>query len=86
MVVCNSSRLNFVSELQWTRVRPSLNYDSQVLAGSGKVRVVNTEVGWFDHFLELAVVGKYKKVKHVIRKWRFNRFQNDEVRQVIKLH
>ena len=91
LVVCNGR--TFVCEPEWTRVRPSLNQksiidyiitDTQVLAGSGKVCVVNTDIGCSDHFLvwlELGLVGKHKhKSKRVVRRWRLDRFEDDEVK------
>ena len=87
LVVCNGR--TFVSEPEWTRVRSSLHQesiidsDTQVLAGSGKVCVVNTDIGCSDHFLvwmELGLVAKHKqKSKRVIRRWRLDRFE-DEVK------
>ena len=54
------------------------------MAESGKVNVVNTDIGCSDHFLvwmELGVVAKCKKrSKRVIRRWRLDRFQNDEIK------
>lgn len=46
--------------------------------------VVNTDIGCSDHFLvwlELGLVGKHKhKSKRVVRRWRLDRFEDDEVK------
>ena len=91
LVVCNGR--TFVSEPEWTRVRSSLNQrsiidyiiaDTQILAGSGKVCVDSTDIGCSDHFLvwmELGLVAKHKhKSNRVIKRWRLDRFEDEEVK------
>ena len=91
LVACNGRM--FVSEPEWTRVRPSLKQksiidyiitDTEMMAASGNVCVVNTDIGCSDHFLvwmELGIVAKRKhKSKRVIRRWRLDRFEDDEVK------
>ena len=92
LVICNSRK--FVSEPEWTRVRPSLNQksiidyivtDTQTLAASGHVNVDRTDIGCSDHslvWMELGRIVKNKrKAKRVIRKWRVDRFENEEIKQ-----
>ena len=82
-----------MSEPEWTRVRSSLNQkfiidyiitDTQILAGSGKVWVDNTDIGCSDHVLvwmELGLVAKHKhKSNRVIKRWRLDRFEDEEVK------
>ena len=91
LVACNGR--TFVAEPEWTRVRPSLKQksvidyiitDTEVLAESGELCVVNADIGCSDHFLvwmELGMVAKRKyKKRCVIRRWRLDRFEDDEVK------
>ena len=91
MVVCNGRK--FMVEPEWTRVRPSLKQksiidyiitDPQLMAVSGNVHVDNTDIGCSDHFLVWMELGRtaknFKKEKRVIRRWRLERFDEDEVR------
>ena len=91
LVVCNGKTI--VSEPEWTRVTPSLRQksiidyiisDSQLLSRSGNVRVVNTDIGCSDHFLVWMGLGIFAKNKYkckcVLRRWRLDRFENDEVK------
>ena len=91
LMICNGRKL--VSEPEWTRVRPSLKQksiidyiitDAQLLEVSGNVHVDRTDIGSSDHFLvwmELGPATKTsKKRKHVIRRWRLDRFGDDEVK------
>ena len=80
-------------EPEWTRVRPSLKQksiidyvitDTQLMAVSGDVHVDPTDIGCSDHFLVWVELGRAaknsKKGKHVIRRWRLDRFGDDEVK------
>ena len=91
LVVCNGRKL--VVEPEWTRVRPSLKQksiidyviaDAQLMAVSGDVHVDTTDIGCSDHFLVWVELGRAaknsKKGKHVIRRWRLDRFGDDEVK------
>ena len=54
------------------------------MAVSGNVHVDNTDIGCSDHFLVWMELGRtaknFKKEKRVIRKWRLERFDEDEVK------
>ena len=91
LMICNGSKL--VSEPESTRVRPCLKQksiidfiitDAQLLEVSGNVHVDGTDIGSSDHFLvwmELERATKTsKKRKRVIRRWRLDRFGDDEVK------
>ena len=91
MVVCNGRK--FKLEPEWTRVRPSLKQksvidyiitDPQLMAVSGNVHVDNTDIGCSNHFLVWMELGRtaknFKKEKRVIRRWRLERFDEDEVK------
>ena len=93
MVVCNGRK--FMLEPEWTRVRPSLKQksiidyiitDPQLMAVSGNLHVDNTDihVGCSDHFLVWMELGRtaknFKKEQRVIRRWRLERFDEDEVK------
>ena len=91
LVVCNGRKL--VVEPEWTRVRPSLKQksiidyviaDAQLMAVSGDVHVDTTDIGCSDHFLVLVELGRAaknsKEGKCVIRRWRLDRFGDDEVK------
>ena len=91
LMICNGRKL--VSEPEWTRVRPCLKQksrldfiitDAQLLEVSGNVHVDGTDIGSSDHFLvwmELDRATKTsKKRKRVIRRWRLDRFGDDEVK------
>lgn len=91
LVICNGRQL--VSEPEWTRVRPSLKQksvidyvitDSQLMKESGAVQVDSMDVGSSDHFLvwlELGRTAKFvNKGKRVIRRWRLDKFVDDEVK------
>ena len=91
LVVCNGRSL--VVEPEWTRVRPTLKQmsiidyvitDAQLMAASGNVQVENTDIGCSDHFLVWMELGRIanrsKKEKRVIRRWRLDRFTNEEVK------
>ena len=90
-MICNGRKL--VSEPEWTRIRHSLKKksiidyiitDAQLLEVSGNVHVDGTDIGSSDHFLvwmELSRATKTsKKRKCVIRRWRLDRFGDDEVK------
>ena len=90
LVVCNGRSL--VVEPEWTRVRPTLKQmsiidyvitDAQLMAASGKVQVDNTDIGCSDHFLVWMELGRItnrsRKEKRVIKRWRLDRFANEEV-------
>ena len=92
-MICNGRKL--VSEPEWTMVRLSLKQksiidyiiiltDAQLLQVSGKMYVDSTDIGSSDHFLvwmELHRASKTsKKRKSVIRRWRFDRFGDDEIK------
>ena len=90
-MICNGRKL--VSEPEWTRVRPSLKQksiidyiitDAQLLEVSGNVHVDGTDIGSSDHFLVWMELGRAtktsKKRKSVIRRWRLDRFGDDEVK------
>ena len=55
--------------------------DAQLMASSGNVQVVNTDIECSDHFLvwmELGrIVNRSRKEKCVIRRWRLDRFTNE---------
>ena len=91
LVVCNGRKL--VVEPEWTRVRPSLKQksiiyyvitDAQLMAESGNVHVDTIDIGCSDHFLVWVELGRAaknsKKGKRVIRRWRLDRFGDDEVK------
>ena len=92
LAVCNSCELTV--EPQWTRARPSLKQksiidytvtDSNLLQVLGSVQVDTTDIGKSDHFLVWMELGRTveatKHQKRVIKKWRIERFQDEEVRQ-----
>ena len=75
------------------QVRPSLKQksiidyvitDAQLMAVSGNVHVDTTDIGCSDHFLVWVELGRAaknsKKGKRVIRRWRLDRFGDDEVK------
>ena len=78
-------------EPQWTRARPSLkqksiiDYIVNLLQVSGSVQVDTVDIGKSDHFLVWMELGRTvkttKQQKRVIKKWRIERFQDEEVRQ-----
>ena len=91
LVICNGRQL--VLEPEWTRVRPSFDQksvidfivtDVQLMRESGEVIVDSTDIGVSDHllvWLELGRVAKCcRKQKRTIRKWRLDRFAEDEVK------
>ena len=50
------------------------------MAVSGNVHVDNTDIGCSDHFLVWMELGRTaKNEKRVIRRWRLERFDEDEV-------
>ena len=49
------------------------------MAVSGNVYVDNTDIGCSDHFLG-RTAKNFKKEKRVIKRWRLERFDEDEVR------
>ena len=82
-----------VSEPEWTRIRPSLKQksiidyiitDAQLLEVSGNVHMNGTDIGSLDHHLVWMELGRAsktsKKRKRVIRRWRLDRFGDDEVK------
>ena len=90
LVVCNGRE--FTVEPQWTRARPSLKQksiidyivtDSNLLQVSGSVQVDTVDIGKSDHFLVWMELGRTvkttKQQKRVIKKWRIERFQDEEV-------
>ena len=93
LVVCNGRE--FTVEQQWTRARPSLKQksiidyivtDSNLLQVSGSLQVDTVDIGKSDHFLVWMELGRTtvkttKQQKRVIKKWRIERFQDEEVRQ-----
>ena len=92
LVVCNGRE--FTVEPQWTRARPSLKQksiidyivtNSNLLQVSGSVQVDTVDIGKSDHFLVWMELGRTvkttKQQKRVIKKWRIERFQDEEVRQ-----
>ena len=91
LLACNSRKL--VTEPEWTRVRPSLKQksiidyiitDEPLMKILGDVQVDSTDIGCSDHYLvwmELGMSGKFnKKRKRVIRRWRLDRFELEDVR------
>ena len=91
LVICNGRQL--VIEPEWTRVRSSLKQrsvidyvitDSQLMKESGVVQVDSTDIGASDHFLVWIELGRttkcIKKGKRVIRRWRLDRFVDDDVK------
>ena len=84
LVGCNGRQLG--SEPEWTRVRPSksvIDYilmDEQLMAVSGNMIVDSTDIGCSDHFLVWMEMGRKEKVKHVLRRWRLERFDDVKVR------
>ena len=82
-----------MTEPEWTRIRPSLKQksiidyiitDAQLLKVSGNVHVDGTDIGSSDHLLVWMELGRAsktsKKRKRVIRRWRLDRFGDDEVK------
>ena len=76
-----------------TRIRPSLKQksiidyiitDAQLLEVSGNVHVDGTDIGSSDHLLVWMELGRAskasKKRTRVIRRWRLDRFEDDEVK------
>ena len=91
LMICNGIKL--VSEPEWTRIRRSLKQksiidyiitDAQLLEVSGNVHVDGTDIGSSDHLLIWMELGRAsktsKKRKRVIRRWRLDRFGDDEVK------
>ena len=88
LVVCNGRSL--VLEPEWTRVRPQMSIiyyvitDAQLMAASGTIQVDNTDSGCSDHFLVWMELGRItnrsRKEKHIIKRWRLDRFANEEVK------
>ena len=91
LMICNGRKL--VTEPEWTRIRPSLKQksiidyiitDAQLLEVSGNVHVDGTDIGSSDHLLVWMELGRAsktsKKRKRVIRRWRLDRFGDDEVK------
>ena len=91
LMICNGRKLVF--EPEWTRIRPSLKQksiidyiitDAQLLEVSGNVHVDRMDIGSSDHFLVWMELGRAtkssKKRKRVIRRWRLDRFGDDEVK------
>ena len=89
LMICNGRKV--VSEPEWTRIRPSLKQksvigyiitDGQLLEVSGNVHVDGTDIGSSDHLLVWMELGRAsktsKKRKRVIRRWRLDRFGDDE--------
>ena len=70
-------------ELVKAKVHNSIT-DPQLMAVSGNVHVDNTDIGCSDHFLVWMELGRtaknFKKEKRVIRRWRLERFDEDEVK------
>ena len=91
-VVCKGRKL--VVEPEWTRVRPSLKQKSKIItdpplmAVSRNVHVDNTDIGCSDHFLAWMELGRtaknFKKETREIRRWRLERFEEDEVKLALK--
>ena len=54
------------------------------MAAFGKVQVDNTDIGCSDHFLVWIELGRLtnrsRKEKQVIKRWRLDRFTNEEVK------
>ena len=82
-----------MSEPEWTRIRPSLKQksiidyiitDAQLLEVSGYVHVDGTDIGSSDRFLVWMELGQASKIckkrKRGIRRWRLDRFGDDEVK------
>ena len=93
LMICNGRKL--VSEPEWTRFRPSLKQKYiidyiithvQLLEVSGNVHVDGTDIGSLDHLLVWMKLGRVsktsKKRKRVIRRWRLDRFGDDEVKLI----
>ena len=91
LMICNGRKL--VTEPEWTRIRPSLKQksiidyiitDAQLLEVSGNVHVDGTDIGSSDHLLVWMELGRASKIskkrKRVIRRWRLDRFGDDEVK------
>ena len=91
LMICNGRKL--VSEPELTRVRSSLKQksiidyiltDAQLLEVSGNVHVDGTDIGSSDHLLVWMELGRAsktsKKRKRVIRRWRLDRFGDDELK------
>ena len=90
LVSCNGR--TFVTEPEWTRIRPSLKQksiidyiitDMQMLKRSGRLCVDRTDIGISDYFLLSLELGRltkcHTKGKHVIKKWRLDRFDDKEI-------
>ena len=92
LVSCNGR--TFVTEPEWTRIRPGLkqksiiNYihvitDMQMLKKSGKLCVDRTDIEISNHFLLCLELGRltkrHTKGKRVIKKWRLDRFDDKEI-------
>ena len=90
LVSCNGR--TFVTEPEWTRIRPGLKQksiidyiitDMQMLKKSGKLCVDRTDIGISDHFLLWLELGRltkrHTKGKRVIKKWRLDRFVDKEI-------
>ena len=81
-----------MTEPEWTRIRLDLKQksiidyiitDMQMLKKSGKLCVDRTDIGISDHFLLWLELGRltkrHSKGKHVIKKWRLDRFDDKEI-------
>ncbi len=92
LVVCNGRE--FTVQPQWTRARTSLKQksitdyivtDFNLFQVSGSVQVDTVDIGKSDHFLVWMELGRTvkttKQQKRVIKKWRIEWFQDEEVRQ-----
>ena len=71
-------------ELEQKSIIDFIITDPQLMAVSGNVHVDNTDIGCSDHFLVWLELGRtaknFKKEKRVIRRWRLERFDDDEVK------
>ena len=91
LMVCNSR--NLVSELEWIRVRSSLNTfyiitDAAILEVLSNMHVEDTDI-CTDHFLvwmELRRAANTSKRKCVITKWSSDRFGDNEVKLRAEVH
>ena len=82
LVVCNGRKL--VVEPEWMGVRHSLKQKSKIdcydrCSANDSIRECACNIGCSDHNLVWVKLGrKTKKGKQVIRRWRSNRFGDDE--------
>ena len=84
LMICNGRKLVSEPSLKQKSIIDYIITDAQLLELSGNVHVGGTDIGSSDHFLVWMELGRAsktsKKRKRVIRRWRLDRFGDDEVK------